>query len=941
MNFKLIKTEELKDIKSIGYYYQHEKTKAKVIILKNNDKNLVFKIKFLTLLDNSTGIAHILEHSVFSGSKKYPSKNILTDLKTTGILSLLNASTYRTFTNFYFSTYYSTKFIEVMDIYLDMVFNPLIYKNDYTFKREGIRLDFDKDDKLIFNGIVFNEMKGTLNKGRIIYNEIYKNLFPNSVYKYDSGGDVEEMFNLNNDKLKEFHKKNYHPSNSITYLYGDINIEDSLNKLDEYFSNYEEKNIDNNYGKFEKIKEKNITVEVPKEKENKIDLVLALHIEKFKFKTVLPHFFSYLTDKTSLLHKMLIASSLVNNIDCGGREDHLNYLMFGFYGIEEKNIDKVLDIFRKTLKEVSKKGLDKEKLDAYIKRIIFNDKKEVLELNPYKGLALGDLVLSRVLLNKDDIFKYLRYEEDIKIKRTVTDKDFSDFIENSILNNKDYIVLKCIPKDNLSKVTEEKLEENLRKIESKITEEEKIKIRKLNEKLKQENNSIVNFPKLSLDDITKTIPVEQVKVEKINNIKYLFYEADTLRINQVSLMFDIKHLDKDLFMYLILYTKLLKSIATNNYSLKDLLDKINSLLGSFNVGFDLYNNYKNDKEYKHYLNFKSEYLEGNVNNFIEIFDELIFNQDFQDIKNIKNVIKKLKLSIENLYKDPQFLINNFTSYKLNYSNRILKTITFQERYEFFSYLLDNFNSKYEEFIKNMNEIKEKVFNKENMIITFIGNKEDYQSFKESIDKYLIKLNNKHYEEIVVEKKENIKRKAFIIDQKVNYIEEGFKLITKVEDSLLCNIITNKYLTKKIRIDNGAYGAWASNMENYITLNTYRDPKLKETLSIFKELPNFIKNLDLTEEELNNYKILTNNFDNPKSIFVRGNIAINNYLSYVDIKELQEDLDIMFSMSLKDLRKKSEVYEKGLKESILGVASSKETVKENEELFEEVEDFINE
>ena len=124
------------------------------------------------------------------------------------------------------------------------------------------------------------------------------------------------------------------------------------------------------------------------------------------------------------------------------------------------------------------------------------------------------------------------------------------------------------------------------------------------------------------------------------------------------------------------------------------------------------------------MNFKSEYLEGNVNNFIEIFDELIFNQDFQDIKNIKNVIKKLKLSIENLYKDPQFLINNFTSYKLNYSNRILKTITFQERYEFFKDLLDNFNSKYEEFIKNMNEIKEKIFNKENMIITFIGNKED-------------------------------------------------------------------------------------------------------------------------------------------------------------------------------------------------------------------------
>ena len=553
---------------------------------------------------------------------------------------------------------------------------------------------------------------------------------------------------------------------------------------------------------------------------------------------------------------------------------------------------------------------------------------------------MSQSVISRLLLDKDDIFKYLRYEEDIKIKRSVTNKDFSDFIENSILNNEDYIVLKCVPTDNLSKVTEEKLEEKLRKIESKITEKEKIEIKKLNEEIKKENKNIVDFPKLSLEDVTKVIPVENVKVENIDNIKYLFYEADSLRINQISLMFDIKHIDKNLFMYLTLYIKLLKSIDTNNYLLKNLLDKINSSLGSFNIGLDLYNNHKNDTEYKHYLNFKAEYLEDNVNNFIEIFDELIFNQDFKDIKNIKNIIKKLKLSIEDLYKDPQFLINNFTSYKLNYSNRILKTITFQERYEFLKDLLDNFNDRYENFLNKMNEIKEKVFNKENMIITFIGNKEDYLCFKKNIDKYLNKLNNNHYEEVLIDASNNIKRKSFVIDQKVNYIEEGFKLITKVEDSLLCNIITNKYLMKKIRIDNGAYGAWASNMENYISLNTYRDPKLKETLSIFRKIPDFIKNLDLTEEELNNYKILTNNLDNPKSIFVRGNIAINNYLSYIDIKELQKDLDTMFSMRVDDLKKKSEIYEKGLEDSVLAISADKETIETNKELFEEVEDFIN-
>ena len=224
-----------------------------------------------------------------------------------------------------------------------------------------------------------------------------------------------------------------------------------------------------------------------------------------------------------------------------------------FSGIEEKNIDKVLDIFKETLKEVSKKGLDKEKLDAYIKRISFNDKKEALVVYPDKGLMLAKTVLSRVLLDKDDIFKYLRYDEDLKNKRSFTNKDFSEFIENNILNNEDYIVLKCVPTEDLSRVSEEKLKEKLKLIESSLTKEEIENIRKINQELKIEHKNIISLPKLSLNDITKIIPNEKLEEEMINDIKYLFYEADTLRINQISLMFDVKHIDKDLFFYLFIF----------------------------------------------------------------------------------------------------------------------------------------------------------------------------------------------------------------------------------------------------------------------------------------------------------------------------------------------------------------------------------------------------
>lgn len=941
MNFDLIKKEELKDIRSIGYWYRHKKTKAEVIIVKNKDKNLIFDINFLTLLDSSEGIAHILEHSVFSGSKKYPSKNILNDLKTTGIVSFLNASTYKDLTNFYFSTYYKNKFLEIMDIYLDMVFNPLIYENSNIFKQEGIRLDYDKDNKLIFNGIVFNEMKGTLTKEHIIYNSIYENLYPNTVYKFNSGGDVKEIPNLDNEKLKNFHKENYHPSNSYTYLYGDIDINNSLNKLDEYFKNYEYKHIEKNFGEFKEIKNKNIEIKIPEEKENKLNLVLAYNLSNLKIRPILSHFLSYLTDKTSLLHKKLVDTLLVNNISYTEFKNKFNTIVFNFYGVENKNIDKVIQIFEESLKEVSQKGIDKEKLDSQIKRISFEDKKEILKVYPAKGMTYDRAILTRLLYGKDDIFKYLRYEEDLKLKKTFTDLDFKNFIEKDILNNNSYIILKCIPTKELFKLDDTIINEKLKKIESNLTEEKIKEIKNISQLLKTEDNKKISLPKLSLKDVTKIIPKEYAKEADINNIKYLFYEADTLGINQISLMFNLKHLDKELSLYLYLYLKLLKNIDTNNYQLKDLINKINKELGSLNIGIDIYNNLKNEKEYKHYLNFKAEYENQDINNFINLFDELIFNQEFQDIANIKNVLKNLKLNIENSYQDGYFLINNFISYQLGLNSRMYKNITIREFYDFIKNLYENFESNYSNMIEKFKELKEKVFNSNKMLVTFIGNKKDYECFKKEINKYLHNLKNTKYKDIDETKKEIIKSKAFIIDKKVNYIMEGFKLDTKIEHALLCNILTNKYLTKNIRMKNGAYGAGAIYNSNYLSLYTYRDPNIKESLEIFKNIPNFIRNLELTDEELTNYKILTNNLDNPKSIFAKANTAINNNISYIDLNDLQEELDYMFNMTLEDIKKQYTIFEKGLKGSVLGVSANKETVKLNKNLFENIEDFIRE
>ena len=240
--YELVMQENIPDVQSVGYLLRHKKSGARVMVLENEDENKVFNIAFRTTPENSTGVAHIIEHTVLCGSRKFPSKDPFVELVKGSMNTFLNAMTYPDKTMFPVASCNDTDFANLMDVYLDAVFFPNIYKKEEIFRQEGWNYQIENpEDELVYNGVVYNEMKGAFSSpDDVLEREILNSLFPDNTYHYESGGDPECIPDLTYEEFLNFHRKYYHPSNSYIYLYGKMDFEERLNWLDqEYLSQFD------------------------------------------------------------------------------------------------------------------------------------------------------------------------------------------------------------------------------------------------------------------------------------------------------------------------------------------------------------------------------------------------------------------------------------------------------------------------------------------------------------------------------------------------------------------------------------------------------------------------------------------------------------------------------------------------------------------------------
>lgn len=962
--FKLISQKNINEIDSNTMVFNHEKTGARLIFLKNNDTNKTFSINFRTPPKDNTGVNHIIEHSVLNGSKKYPVKDPFLQMNKQSLKTFLNAFTASDYTSYPVSSKNEKDFFNLMSVYLDAVFYPNIYDNPYILMQEGWRHELtSKDAPLKYNGIVYSEMKGALSSPEsALHSTINASLFPNSIYKWNSGGDPDSIPNLTKEQFLNTHKEYYSPSNSYIYLYGNLDILKSLKFIDEeYLNNFDKTNINTSIKPQKSFTKKQIVVDkYPISKgsstKNKTFLSLNYVIDTVKNKEDILGF--AILDKllfgtdNSPLKKALIENQLGNTaysqLDVQKLQPTYSIVVSNS---EESKKDKFEKVIKKTLKEIVKNGFDKESLDAAFNSYEISTRLE--NSGASRGIGYSGSVMLGWLYDQDPTL-YLEHNKDINnIKKKIEKKYFENLIEKYLLNNKhsSLVILKPSPGLEESKNTElkKKLEDykkslSPKEIENLVTQTNEFK--KWQETPDSEE-ALNSLPSLSISDISKSIEKLPTVEREIDNIKILDHSLFTNNITFTNMYFDSSRIPQDKLLYLHLLSDMLGKVSTEKYDEKTLSKLVSSNTGSIRFNPKTFSKYKGNGEYYPKLAVSLNSLDENLLKSFELVEEIINKSKFDNKQNIKKLINEKISELESV-------VNNYThsialSRAISYISEEGKynDLSIIEYYNFLRDLNKNYDSKFNDIQKNLNEVSNIIFNKNNLIVSYTGDKENYSKFEKSFKSISSKIKDGKFEPQKYEFDYSTKNEGLTLSSKVQNIAKVYDFTKLGYDysgkmKVLNNILNNDYLWQEVRVKGGAYGGMFDIAPTgRLVFLSYRDPNLKETLNVFDKAPDYLRNFKANDKDMTNHIIGTiGNIDAPLDPNQKGSIADMYYISNITDEDLQKERDEILNTKSEDIVSYTDMIEKAMKENYYCVVGSESKINENKDLFNSVKSAVN-
>ncbi len=946
--FKLIRNEYLDEISSKILIFEHEKTKAKLIYINNDDFERSFSISFRTPSIDDTGIAHILEHSVLCGSKNFSIKDPFAQLLKGTIHTFLNAFTFPDKTMYPFATTNLSEYRKLMEVYLDSVFNPNIYSKKEIFLQEGWRYDFDLNNKLMINGVVFSEMKGVYSSPEnILEIQSLKNLFPDTQYKYDSGGNPLEMPNLSYEKFLNYHKTYYHPSNSYIYLYGDLKIIDELKYInDNYLSKYDYLKVDSKLkfqNPFKEKLEKIFYYPISEDEDinNKCYFDYSFVISDAQNTEVLIAFdilSKILLAQSSPLRKALTDAQIGEDISGGfNMKDMILQPIFNIK-ISNANIKKKEEfklILINTLKNIVKSGLDKNLIDAAISKKEF-ELKEKLDTIPI-SIIYGIEIMNSYLYDFDPLSN-LKYNSHLeKIKNLSNNNYFEKLIQKYLINNEHALFLSLEAKKDLDfeKNLNEKLEIYFKNLSTK--EIDNIKQDSLNvEKWQCEDDSKTELNKiktLSLSKIDKN--PKKIEYDEINLDlgKLLYVKDDTKEIVYLNFLFNIKHIPIEKFSYLSLLSSLLQESKTKNYDFDDFTNMINIYTGALGVSLIGIND--KDQNFSPKLQINIKYFKKNQNKIIEILDEIFNNILFDELK-VKEILNRIKSRLNTgiLEKAHLFAFSRI-NYQISEKGFFNEKISGIDYYFFIKDLADNFLEKKEEILNNLNDLYKIVFNKDSLLMSLVSNDLDLDFFKKITlketkhDEIKFKIESSHYI-----------NEAFLTKSQVNYVAKGFNFRKLGFDynhklKVLKTFLSKTYLWEELRMKGGAYGAM-----NFLDFDgeniyiSYRDPNIINTLEKYDEIPKYLSNLKISKSELDKNIIGTiSNLDEPIKSYEKGSIILYLFIKKISYEDLKNARAEILNTKVIDLKNFSKLIDETLKQNLFCVIGNNLKIEENKEIFD--------
>lgn len=651
--YEILDEHRVEDVQSDGFILRHKKSGARIAILSNNDDNKVFYIGFRTPPEDETGVPHIIEHTTLCGSKKFPVKDPFIELAKGSLNTFLNAMTYPDKTVYPVASCNDQDFKNLMDVYLDAVFNPNITKYEEIFKQEGWHYELTgKDDELKINGVVYNEMKGAYSSpDEVLSSQIYRSLFPDNTYSKDSGGNPEYIPKLTYEAYLDFYHKYYHPSNSYIYLYGDMDVVERLEWLDkEYLSLYDYKKVNSEINKqpaFDEIKnvEAQYSITMDDSQENKTYLsynrVVGDTLDEMLYQAFDVLDYALVSSPGAPVKQALIDAGIGDDV-YGSYDAGILQPVFSFVAknANASQADEFESIIENTLKEVVKTGINKEALLAGINSSEFKFREADFGQFP-KGLLFGLNCLDSWLF--DDMKPFIHLEclgTFAKLRKAVDTDYFEKLIQEYLLDNTHGSSVTVKPKRGLGNEREEALAKELSDYKASLSDEEIKKLIEDTEHLKKyqeepsSDEDLRKLPMLTRADMKKNaMPFSNIEDELLD-VKVVRHDIESNGIDYISFLFDAGDFAQSELGYLGFFTNALGLVSTEKYSYTDLANATNIYTGGISTGTASHPNIKDRNNFVFKFEVKLKVLEKNLDKALELMEQMLLTSDFTDTKRL-------------------------------------------------------------------------------------------------------------------------------------------------------------------------------------------------------------------------------------------------------------------------------------------------------------------
>ena len=974
-NIKELSAYEIKTVSDIeelsarAVILEHKKTKARVFCMLSDDDNKVFTIGFRTPSKDSTGVAHILEHSVLCGSKKFPAKDPFVELVKGSLNTFLNAITYPDKTVYPVASCNDKDFDNLVDVYLDAVLYPNVYTEEKIFRQEGWHYELvdekgnpDENGDIILNGVVYNEMKGAFSSAdSVLERAITKTLFKGHSYGEESGGDPDYIPSLTYEKFLDMHSKYYHPSNSYIYLYGDMDMAKKLERIDrEYLDKFEYRFVDSkieNVKELESIREENFEYPITEAQSEEdatylswstlvggeLDPILYMGFQILEY--------VLLDVPGAALRQALIDAGIGEDVYGG----YANGILEPYFGVIAKNTNldrkaEFLAVIEGTLRKLADEGLDREAIKAAMN--IFEFKAREADYGSYpKGLMYG-LSSFDTWLYDDDPTKHLRFEGIFKTLREETDNNyFENLIKKYLLDNKNTAIVTMVPKKGLTTKKDQELKEKLKELKATLSKEELKKIYDDTIALKKyqsepsSEEALLKIPMLSRDDISREVKMPVYKETEVEasgkKIPVIYSNVSTTGINYLKIVFNIDFANEEEIKHIALLREILGYIDTKKQSYSLLSTSVNLNSGGIAYSIETVTTNSNPIEHSFLFCVNAKILYGKESWLYSTVSEVLTMSKLDDKKRIKDIIAEVKSGLKDRLVSSGHMtaLNRAGSY-------ISKELLFGDLTKGISYLnfLESIDLEkdFEKIYENLLKLSKKIFNINNLLLHTICDEEGYKTAFDGIEVLAESLEK---EEDAREKyvlQTEVKNEGFGTASRVNYVarfgnfvNHGFKYtgVLRVFKVLL----SYDYLWNNIRVKGGAYGCSAifgkSGNSGFVS---YRDPNMANTNKIYEGIIEYAKNFTANEREMTKSVIgAISELDTPLTPAREGMKGLSAYYSKVRYEDMVQEREEVLNTCEEDIRALVPLLESVLSDKLICAIGNEDMIEKDRELFKEV------